>query len=77
MSDSEKLTFLQALLLRPTVQRGLKVALIVGTLLCLINQWQAIVMGTVPIDWLKVVLTYIVPYGVSTYSTAASLTARG
>lgn len=55
-----------------TVKRAIKVALIVGTLLCLINQWQAIVHGTVPIDWFKVVLTYIVPYAVSSYSTVAS-----
>lgn len=55
-----------------TVKRAVKVALIVGTLLCLINQWQAIIDGTVPIDWFKIVLTYIVPYAVSSYSTVAS-----
>ncbi len=56
-----------------TVRRAVIVALVVGTILSLINQWQAIFLGMVPIDWLKIVLTYLVPYGVSSYSTAASL----
>lgn len=60
---------------RSTVKRAVVVGLVVGTLLCLINQWQAIVLGIVPVDWLKVVLTYFVPYAVSSYSTAASLSA--
>lgn len=60
-----------------TVKRAIVVALVVGTLLCLINQWQAIAHGTVPIDWFKVVLTYIVPYAVSSYSTVASLLSAG
>jgi D-sedoheptulose 7-phosphate isomerase len=45
--------------------RALKVALIVGPLLTVINQWQA-VAGTVPLDWTKVVLTLLVPYCVAT-----------
>lgn len=56
-----------------TIKRALFVGGLVGTLLCLINQWQAIVGGTVPIDWLKIVLTYLVPYSVSSYSTAAGM----
>lgn len=60
----------------PTVRRAAVVAAVVGTLLCLINQWQAIILATMPIDWLKVVLTYFVPYAVSSYSTAASLSAQ-
>lgn len=55
-----------------TVRRAIKVAVIVGTILCLINQWQAIIQPTIPIDWVKVMLTYLVPYAVSSYSTVAS-----
>lgn len=55
-----------------TVRRAIKVAIIVGTILCLINQWQAIIQRSIPIDWFKVVLTYLVPYAVSSYSTVAS-----
>lgn len=65
--------FLSIWFRRSTVKRAVVVGLVVGTLLCLINQWQAIVLGVVPVDWLKVVLTYFVPYAVSSYSTAASL----
>lgn len=66
-------SFLSDWFARSTIKRGLFVGSIVGTILCLINQWQAIVVGSEPIDWLKVVLTYMVPYCVSSYSTAASL----
>ena len=41
------------------------IALVVGTILNLINQGDAI-FGTTPVDWIKIVLTYLVPYGVST-----------
>ncbi|MEP7350803.1 MAG: nitrate/nitrite transporter NrtS [Sphingorhabdus sp.] len=50
--------------------RSLKVALIVGTALNLINQGDA-VFGTHSINWLKLVLTFIMPYAVSTYGAVA------
>ncbi len=46
-------------------KRALKVALIVGPLLTVINQWQAVV-GQAPLDWTKVALTLLVPYCVAT-----------
>jgi hypothetical protein len=46
--------------------RSLYVAPIVGTILNLINQGDAF-LGHVSIDWLKIILTYSVPYGVCTY----------
>jgi len=55
---------------RDTVMRALKVAVFVGTALIAINQGDVILSGTVPPVW-KVALTYLVPYGVSTYSAAA------
>jgi len=39
---------------------------IVGTVLNLINQGDAL-LGMAPINWLKLVLTYCVPYAVCTY----------
>ncbi|MEH6470908.1 MAG: nitrate/nitrite transporter NrtS [Halopseudomonas sp.] len=53
-------------------------ALLVGTLLMLINYGESIIAGTMSAkDWLKVLLTYLVPYAVSTYSSvAASLSAH-
>ena len=47
-------------------RRSLIVALIVGTLLNLINQGDALVTGD-RIDILKLSLTYFVPYAVATY----------
>ena len=55
-----------------TVRRAVKVSLVIGTLLTLINQGDLIFAGTVPAIW-KMMLTYLVPYGVSSYSTAALL----
>ena len=47
-------------------RRSLYVALVVGTVLNLINQGEAII-GLAGINWLKVALTYCVPYAVCTY----------
>lgn len=54
--------------------RAIKIALIVGTLLCLINQGDTIITGDIQhIHWPKILLTYLVPYAVSLYSTIAAL----
>ena len=51
-------------------QRSLTVALVVGTVLNLINQGDAI-FGTTSVNWLKLVLTYCVPYVVCTYGAVS------
>ncbi|HVC57125.1 MAG TPA: nitrate/nitrite transporter NrtS [Stellaceae bacterium] len=51
-------------------RRSLLVALIVGTILNLINQGDALVTG-MPIDVVKLLLTYLVPYCVSTYGAVS------
>jgi hypothetical protein len=48
----------------------LVVALIVGTILNLINQGDTIVAG-LPLDVAKLLLTYLVPYCVSTYGAVS------
>ena len=53
-----------------TVKRALKIAAVVGTILVAINQGDDI-LAMQGVVWWKVVLTYIVPYSVSTYSIAA------
>jgi hypothetical protein len=50
--------------------RSLYVALVVGTVLNVINQGDALV-GSHPIIWTKAVLTYLVPYVVSTYGAVS------
>ena len=51
-------------------RRSLYAALIVGTILNLINQGDAII-GSGSINWLKVVLTYCVPYAVAMYGAVS------
>jgi hypothetical protein len=46
------------------------VALLVGTILNLINQGDAF-LGLTSINWIKVFLTYLVPYVVSTYGAVS------
>ena len=50
--------------------RSFYVALVVGTVLNLINQGDAL-LGPGHDNWIKVVLTYFVPYAVSTYGAVS------
>ena len=68
--DDTKLTLSQALLRPDTVWRAVKVSLLIGTLLVLVNQGDLILAGTWPPIW-KILLTYMVPYGVASYAAAA------
>lgn len=56
-------------------RRALKLALVVGTLLGLINHPEAVCAPeSVPgRGWLQIGLTYLVPYCVSTYSAVQAL----
>jgi hypothetical protein len=58
-----------------TPKRALCVALVVGTVLNLINQGDAIMAGAA-LNWLKVGLTYVVPYLVSTHGAVSAQAAR-
>lgn len=51
-------------------KRSFVVALIVGTILNLINQGDAMLAG-LPLDLAKLLLTYLVPYLVSTYGAVS------
>ena len=51
-------------------RRSLQVALIVGTVLNLINQGDALLHGG-HVNWLKVALTFTVPYLVATYGAVS------
>lgn len=56
--------------------RSLKVAVVVGTLLNLINQGDAL-LGDAPVNWFKLLLTFAMPYAVSTYGAVAFRLAEG
>ncbi len=62
-------TFIQHAFSKRQVRVSLKTAFIVGTILNLINQWQAL-FGAADIEWLKLFLTYLVPFCVATYAGA-------
>lgn len=51
--------------------RALMVALVVGSVLNLINQGDALTAGR-PLSWPKLLLTYVVPFVVSTHGALAT-----
>jgi hypothetical protein len=67
-----------ALVYWPVCGRAIKVALIVGTILMLINQGDVLLGGHLTaLVAGKIVLTYTVPFLVSTYSALAANRLRG
>lgn len=61
---------------RATVRRAVTVALIVGPVLTLINQYDAIASGSFGAkSFFKMGLTFLVPYSVSSYSSVMALRA--
>jgi hypothetical protein len=65
-------TFFAVVTERSTVATSVKVALFVGSILALINYGDHIFLrGDMhPVDWVKLVITYCVPYCVATYGAA-------
>jgi hypothetical protein len=67
-------SFISLAFSRQVVSRAFNVALLVGTLLALINHGEKIISLTLSSeDFVKVVLTYLVPYGVSTWSAVQAI----
>lgn len=62
-------TFGQLLLKRQIMTNALRVALVVGALLNLINQGSAFIEG-LGIAWGQVLMNFMVPYCVASYSAA-------
>ena len=52
-------------------QRSLVMAMLIGTLLTLINQYDAL-FGRLAFNWYKAGLTYCVPYFVATYGAVTA-----
>ena len=69
MNDSLKLA-----LSRPVRMRALKVALLVGVILAFINYSDRALAGTFEArDLVKILMTFLVPYCVSTYSAVSAM----
>lgn len=60
---------------RDIVQRAIRVGIIVGMVLNLINQGDAL-FGEKDVNWIKFFVTFFVPYSVSTYAGVEALRAR-
>ena len=54
---------------RKVVLNALRVSLVVGSILNLINQGSALLSGS-GVSWPHILLNYVVPYCVSSYSAA-------
>ena len=62
-----------AVLYRPVLSTAVRVALVVGTILTVINQGDVLLRGDITVVVaLKIALTYTVPYLVSTYSALSA-----
>ena len=62
---------------REVVTTATRVGLVVGTLLGAINHGPDILSDSMtPLRWLQFCLTYLVPYGVSTYSSTKMIQHR-
>lgn len=61
---------------RRIVINSLRIAVVVGTVLNLVNQGEAIIAGA-GISWLHLLLNYAVPYCVASYSASRNELAHG
>lgn len=73
LEHKDKRPFLFFFLRRRTVLRGAIVSLIVGTTLLIVNQAPDMLRGQMPAVW-QIILTYLMPYCVSTVSSALAET---
>jgi len=59
---------------RDFVTRSGKIALLVGTILVTINYGDKLIAENIlPVEWIKIILTYCVPYCVSSYSSVTAI----
>ena len=70
MADADSVSWLRLASRRDTIARAARLALVVGPLLILINQWDAL-FGEQPFNGWKAALTVLVPYCVSTWTAVS------
>lgn len=59
------------------VRRSAKVASVIGTILALINYWDRLIPYSLDFNaWVKIAMTYCVPYCVSTYASVSATLAQ-
>ena len=65
-------TWLFLALQKQIVVRSLKISVVVGTILVLINHVDVLINGQLGgLIFIKIMLTYLVPYSVATYAAVA------
>jgi hypothetical protein len=75
--DSHRSSWIATATRRDIVRRSLRVAALVGTLLVVINQGDRLIDREMrPRDWVKIVLTYLVPFCVSTHASVSATLRR-
>lgn len=79
ISETRKTTnsdpgFFQIARSRPVVTRAVRIALVVGTILAVINHGDRLLVGDINMNAaLKILLSFCVPYSVSTYSSVLAI----
>ncbi|MDC3108305.1 nitrate/nitrite transporter NrtS [Paracoccaceae bacterium] len=67
-------SFLTLAFRESVIKRAIKIALIVGCILALINHGDRIIFRDMQsVDWFKILLTFCVPYCVSTISSVLAI----
>lgn len=67
-------SFLTLAFRESVIKRAIKIALIVGCILALINHGDRIIFQDMQsVDWFKILLTFCVPYCVSTISSVLAI----
>jgi hypothetical protein len=74
--SNDRLSALRRALSWPIARRSLLTMLIVGSILNIINQGDALALSAA-IDWWKLVLTYCVPFCVATFGAYSAYRAAG
>lgn len=73
----EPLPFWRIATEKSVVKRATRIGLIVGNVIALINHGDRMIQGTMDgLAWFKCVLTFLVPYSVSTYSSVMAVRDR-
>jgi cystathionine beta-lyase/cystathionine gamma-synthase len=74
MTETSIVVWFQIATSAPVVQRSAKLGAIVGTLLALINHGDALLAGQITFESsMKILLTYLVPYCVSTFAAVQAI----
>ncbi|MEA1784795.1 hypothetical protein U1E44_01710 [Arenibacter sp. GZD96] len=64
---------LQAIFQKSVIRRSLKTSMFVGIILSLINCWEPLVaLDVQQIPWLKIIMNFMVPYLVASFSIVGS-----